>query len=429
MGCQIAKKLTSEQIIEIKQNQIFLQKEKSITVQATSDLVSHLRILQHFGFQGKQFLLHDKSDRMKYMSKFQNIIQANYNYWNILTQLLEGIFQMHQLGFIGRCISYETLYVNSDTLIFCQFGYFHEFKNAPENIFKKFTTFETDLWLVGAILWKIITKQDLITNKSLTIKMSFNFQNNDQNLDSELYVVLKQILQIYQTQRIPFTQLLIHKKLQFQEEFKQQMLNFYENYQIEHLLKIWKYSLYRDFQNGKLFFYQIKVETIKYYYKCYVQIQLLNFAFHLSFLFPNNDENVLLYINSLIIQKMYLLSKELKFQVLTFQVSEHHSQFNTDLGIGFFCHQNYQNLRKEILSQHNKLLILKQSQANNIQIDCQHDINVEINKFDHKGQLTLPQKLLINILNNSSVKQLSHIQFTALSLVEIFEHEIYSRLF
>lgn len=85
--------------------------------------------------------------------------------------------------------------------------------------------------------------------------------------------------------------------------------NFYKHIKLKDLLNFRKNSFLRDYflyRNKeippKVYFYYIEeCPILKYYYKLYIEILLLNFAFHLSFYFPNKDPQILFEISGLII--------------------------------------------------------------------------------------------------------------------------------
>ncbi|CAD8055103.1 unnamed protein product [Paramecium sonneborni] len=415
----------------------FLDKEKRKIIKNDKNKSenSHIRTLTWYGMKDSKLEIMVGEKQAESLEEWLKN-QRSINYWDILSQLLQGIYQIHKLGFIGRCIRWEDIRVVQGILIYKNFGYCDRLVKAPENVYLKFSTFETDLWLVGAIMWKIVSKKNIYDeNQGIdpkNINLTFNFNVNDSGLDPELYELLKQMLQIYQIQRIPLPQIFQHKKLNLTIEQKQVMSEFYKNFQLKHLLSQRKnqfkrnYLIYiQDIKPLQLFFYYLEeCSILKYFYQTYLEIQLLNLAYHISFYFPNQNQNILNEINTLIIKKIVILSSNLKQQILFPQLP---IQFRGQEE-KFINDPYYKQLKQKIVEQQNKLDKINDQMSQNNEFLTIQDINSKFNSYTIDGIQSIMSILLVNILKKSFINQKDFLFIKSMTLEEMFEYEVKERL-
>ncbi|CAD8132351.1 unnamed protein product [Paramecium octaurelia] len=415
----------------------FLSKEKQILSKCIPQNKSHIRNVSFFCMKDNYLRYQTEQDNADSLEIWLSK-QKNVNYWNILSQLLVGISQIHQLGFIGRSLKYEEIRVVDNNLIYRTFDYADRLSYAPENKLLKFSTYETDLWLVGAIMWRIIKGisiyDELQQSDNISeITLTFNFQRNEANIDQELYQLLSKMLQIYQNNRISLVQIFQYPKLNLPSTQVQTICNFYQKIQLKSVLKFRKYSFLRDYQlylskpsmPPRIFcFYLEDSPILKCFYQQYIEIQLLNFAYHLSFYFPNQDPEVLKELDKLIIQKMILISKKLKQQIiLTILPTQFIGQEEL-----FINDPNYHKLKNQIITQLNKLFEMNKKYFQDSELLNIQEIDHKFNSYSTDGNRTLMSCLLINILKNSSVNEKSHIYIQSLTLEKMFENEVQERL-
>ncbi|CAD8141022.1 unnamed protein product [Paramecium pentaurelia] len=415
----------------------FLAKEKKALSKVIPQNKSHIRNLEHYGIQDHNLKYRTAQDNAQTIDKWVQQ-QKTINYWDILTQLLIGIQQMHKLGFIGRSIKYEEIKVVDNLLIYKTFGYADSMNQAPENKYLKLTTYETDIWLVGAIMWQIISKRSIYDDQQIKdnrneIKLSFNFQINELNIEEDLYQLLQKMLSIYQNKRISLVQIFQHPKLLITPIEKETISNFYKKIKLKDLLNFRKNSFLRDYLlyikqetiQPKIFIYYLEdTPILKLFYQSYIEIQLLNFAYHLSFYFPNSDPEILKELNGLIIQKMILISKQLK-QLIT--LNQLPSQFHGQEEL-YLNDINYSKLKKQIVLQENRLLYMNKNFFQDSALLTMQDIDNKFNTYSTDGSYSIMSVILINILNNSRVNQKSNIYIQSVTLEQMFEYEVQKRL-
>ncbi|CAK66612.1 unnamed protein product (macronuclear) [Paramecium tetraurelia] len=415
----------------------FLSKEKLVLSKCIPQNKSHIRNLTYFGMKEQNLKYQTEEDNAESLEKWL-LKQKNVDYWNILSQLLVGISQIHQLGFIGRSIKYEEIRVINNNLIYRTFDYADRLNCAPENKVLKFSTYETDLWLIGAIMWRIIKGNSIYEELQQSdnineIKLTFNFQRNEAGVDEELYQLLSKMLQIYQNNRISLVQIFQYPKLNLPSTQIQTICNFYQKIQLKTILKFRKNSFLRDYSlyqskpnlNPRIFcFYLEDSPILRCFYQHYVEIQLLSFAYHLSFYFPNKDPNVQKELDKLIIQKMILVSKQLKQQIILTLLP---TQFKGQEEL-FINDPNYHQLKNQVITQLNKLIEMNKKYFQDSELLKMQEIDQKFNSYSTDGSVTLMSYLLINILKNSSVNEKSNIYIQSLTLEEIFENEVQERL-
>ncbi|CAD8150692.1 unnamed protein product [Paramecium octaurelia] len=285
-------------------NERFLQEE--VDAQLTPQKCPHLRhvIKYHFNQKKIEFECFPDFTKLKSLEELSlNNELENKDLKEIFKQLIEGLYELHKNNFIGRCLTLNCITYEKQTnkLNYGSYGFFHsadQLQFPPECLYKMINTYESDFWSIAKIMWQIYTKTNDYYGKSilelgkdlLAYKIEAQMININKE-PTELVQLINKLLPVYCGQRMTIDELLEQKYLDFDQQKREQMKNFYKTYQFEHyFLKLMKKTHLRDPQ--KIFVYYIDLDNpiCQEYRKEIFQILLTYIALQLSFHYPNNDE-------------------------------------------------------------------------------------------------------------------------------------------
>ncbi|CAD8064154.1 unnamed protein product [Paramecium sonneborni] len=417
----------SPQLIQqnLVDNQQFLDQE--IQSKLTDSNGPHLRHLKSFsiqdGYKGRIInydcqpnFLNLKS--LKDLSN-QNSINTNH-YQDILTQLIQGLYEMHKNQFIGRSFSYETITYElaAKKLVYFNFGFFHSVEQtqfSPECLYKLLYTYESDYWLVAKIMWQLLVKKRDCYNTDIKIfgKNILNYQLDEIKIDpqlgqpKELIELINEMLPIYCGRRKTISKLLDEQYLKLDNQGRTLMKQFYEKYSFgSYILKIMQQTFKRDSQKIFVYYIDLKNKVCNRFVKEIFQILLTYIALQLVFHYPTQDKNKYPFLLSTLSKCLTTQSRILKDKLQIIEKWEPQDS------------QNYKILKEQIFQSHNQACRYEKHLHKKYQEDFEKlsDLSLEekikilhFKLSQYRAQASnpesIPQKILLKLLTNLRVQE------------------------
>ncbi|CAD8114118.1 unnamed protein product [Paramecium primaurelia] len=132
---------------------------------------------------------------------------------DLFKQLLIGLYVLHQQGILGRCFTIQNIYIQNNQIILSVFGFYPNLQLIPpESLNNNQYSLGIDMWLLGCILYQLLTSSILNNFKTKEEYNKFYSQLDKKKLPKELASLVAKMLHPSEQKRITFEDLHIHFK-------------------------------------------------------------------------------------------------------------------------------------------------------------------------------------------------------------------------
>ncbi|CAD8124794.1 unnamed protein product [Paramecium sonneborni] len=124
---------------------------------------------------------------------------------DIFKQLLIGLHELHQQGFLGRCFTIQNVYIEQNQIKLSAFGFYPNLQlTPPEFLQNQSYSLGIDIWLLGCLLYQLLTSNIIQNFKTFEDYNNFYTQLNKKVLQKEFASILVKMLNPNEQKRITF---------------------------------------------------------------------------------------------------------------------------------------------------------------------------------------------------------------------------------
>ncbi|CAK64529.1 unnamed protein product (macronuclear) [Paramecium tetraurelia] len=127
---------------------------------------------------------------------------------DLFKQLLIGLYVLHQQGSLGRCFTIQNTYISNNQIKLSVFGFYPNLQLTPPEYLKNNEySLGIDMWLLGCLLYQLLTQNVLNNFKTFDEYNKFYSQLDKKRMPQQLSSLVMKMLQPAEQKRITFSDL------------------------------------------------------------------------------------------------------------------------------------------------------------------------------------------------------------------------------